>query len=120
MLASADEQKIPRYSIGGTICVAGSGVLFGLLSGSLSIIFDGVFSAIDASMSALALYVVRLLARGENRRFQYGYWHIEPMGLVFNGGLLMLRCFYGFLHAIDSLLAEGRILRFEWAMVLSV
>jgi len=49
--------------------VAGSGVLFGLLSGSLSIIFDGVFSALDAALSGLALHVVRLLARGENRRF---------------------------------------------------
>jgi len=120
MKASADEQKILRYSIGVTICVAGSGVLFGLLSGSLSIIFDGVFSAIDASMSALALYVVRLLARGENRRFQYGYWHIEPMVLVFNGGILMLLCFYAFLNAIDSLLGGGRILAFDWAMVYAI
>lgn len=109
-----------RCSIALTIAVAATGVLFGLLSGSLSIIFDGVFSALDATMSTLALYVVRLLARGENRRFQYGYWHIEPLVLVFNGGVLMLLCFYAFINAVGGLLGGGKLLAFDWAMVYAV
>jgi predicted Co/Zn/Cd cation transporter (cation efflux family) len=83
----------------------------------MSIVFDGVFSAIDAAMSGLALFVSRLVSRvAENRRFQFGYWHIEPMVLAFNGGTLMLLCFYAFLNSIDSLLAGGRQLNFDWAM----
>ena len=30
----------------------------------------------------------------ENRTFQYGYWHIEPMSLAFYGGMLMVLCVY--------------------------
>lgn len=111
------EQKLLKFSIAVTIGVASVGVLFGLLSGSMSIVFDGVFSAIDAAMSGLALLVSRLVSRvADDRRFQFGYWHIEPMVLAFNGGTLMLLCFYAFLNASGSFLDGGRRLDFDWAM----
>ena len=117
MQQATAEQKLLRLSIGVTIMVSLFGVLFGLLSGSLSIMFDGMFAAIDAAMSGLALFVSRLVSReNTNRRFQFGYWHIEPMVLVFNGGTLMLLCFYAFLNAVNSLLVGGRRLDFDWAI----
>ena len=121
MLQTGAEQRILRLSIGVTVVVSLFGVVFGLLSGSLSIVFDGVFAAIDAAMSGLALFVSRLVSReSDNRRFQFGYWHIEPMVLAFNGGTLMLLCFYAFLNAVDSLLAGGRQLDFDWAIAYAV
>jgi predicted Co/Zn/Cd cation transporter (cation efflux family) len=42
------------------------------------------------------------------------------MVLAFNGGTLMLLCFYAFLNAIDSLLGGGRQLNFDWAMAYAV
>ena len=108
-------------SIGVTVVVSAVGVLFGLLSGSMSILFDGVFAAIDAAMSGLALFVSRLVSGdNSNRRFQFGYWHIEPMVLAFNGGTLMLLCAYAFVNAIASLLAGGRHLQFDWAIAYAV
>lgn len=113
----AAEQSLLKLSIAVTIGVASVGVVFGLLSGSMSIVFDGVFSAIDAAMSGLALFVSRLVSRvADNRRFQFGYWHIEPMVLAFNGGTLMLLCFYAFLNASGSFLDGGRRLDFDWAI----
>ena len=121
MPAASAEQRLLRQSIAVTVLVSLFGVGFGLLSGSLSIVFDGVFSAIDAAMSGLALFVSRLVTRpGDDRRFQFGYWHIEPMVLAFNGGTLMLLCFYALLNAVDSLLAGGRHLDFDWAMAYAV
>lgn len=121
MQTAAAEQRLLKLSIAVTVAVAAFGVLFGLLSGSMSIMFDGVFSAIDAAMSGLALFASRLVSRvADNRRFQFGYWHIEPMVLAFNGGTLMLLCFYAFLNAVDSLLAGGRPLNFDWAMAYAV
>jgi cation diffusion facilitator family transporter len=121
MPQAAAEQGFLKLSIAVTVAVAAAGVAFGLLSGSLSIVFDGVFSAIDAAMSVLALFVSRLVGRvGDNRRFQFGYWHIEPMVLAFNGGTLMLLCFYAFLNAVGSFLDGGRLLDFDWAMAYAV
>ncbi len=121
MPAALAEQRMLRLSIGVTIIVSLFGVAFGLLSGSMSILFDGVFAAIDAAMSGLALFVSRLVSReSSNRSFQFGYWHIEPMVLAFNGGTLMLLCFYAFLNAVDSFLAGGRPLNFDWALLYAV
>jgi cation diffusion facilitator family transporter len=120
MLDAVAEQRVLRQSIAVTVVVSLFGVVFGLLSGSLSIVFDGVFAAIDAAMSGLALLVSRLVTTGDNRRFQFGYWHIEPMVLAFNGGTLMLLCFYAFLNAVDSFLAGGRALAFDWAIAYAV
>jgi len=121
MLPAAAEQRMLRLSIGVTVVVSLFGVVFGLLSGSMSILFDGVFAAIDAAMSGLALFVSRLVSGDNvNRRFQFGYWHIEPMVLAFNGGTLMLLCFYAFLNAVDSLLSGGRQLDFDWAILYAV
>ncbi|SKA32470.1 cation diffusion facilitator family transporter [Enhydrobacter aerosaccus] len=121
MLEAAAEQRILKISIAMTVALALFGLAFGLVSGSLSIVFDGVFSVIDAAMSGLALFVSRLVTREtENRRFQYGFWHIEPMVLAFNGGTLMLLCFYAFVNAAGSFLAGGRQLAFDWAIAYSV
>jgi cation diffusion facilitator family transporter len=121
MPQAAAEQRLLKLSIVVTIGVASFGVVFGLLSGSMSIVFDGVFAAIDAAMSGLALFVSRLVSRvADDRRFQFGYWHIEPMVLAFNGGTLMLLCFYAFLNAVDSFLGGGRQLDFDWAIAYAI
>lgn len=55
------EQGLLRMSIAVTLFIASIGIAFGLASGSFSIIFDGVYSLVDASMSGLSLVVVRLI-----------------------------------------------------------
>lgn len=114
------EQRVLKISIAVTFLLAVAGILFGLLSGSLAIVFDGMFNVVDMIMSTLALLVARLLTSEGSRRFQYGYWHVEPMVLVFNGGILILVCAYAFINAIGSLLSGGRELDFDWAVVFAL
>nr|WP_298626363.1 cation transporter [uncultured Legionella sp.] len=114
------EQRVLKLSISVTFLLAVTGVLFGLISGSLAIVFDGMFNMVDTGMSILALLVARLLTSEGNRRFQYGYWHVEPMVLVFNGSVLILLCVYALINAIDSLLSGGRELNFDWAFVFAL
>ena len=116
MTSSEAEQKILKRSIGITVAFASSGILLGLLSGSQSIVFDGLFSVIDTLVLMLALAAARLVQREGNRRFQYGYWHIEPMVLAFNGSVLMFLCLYAFINAVSSFLEGGRELELDWAL----
>ncbi|KTC89258.1 MULTISPECIES: cation diffusion facilitator family transporter [Legionella] len=109
------EQRILKISIVVTFLLAVAGIFFGLVSGSLAIIFDGMFNMVDTAMSILSLLVARLLTSKGSRRFQYGYWHVEPMVLVFNGSTLILICAYALINAIGSLLSGGRELNFDWA-----
>lgn len=114
------EQKILKISIAVTFFLAVAGLVFGLLSGSLAIVFDGMFNVVDTAMSILALLVARLLMSAGSDRFQYGYWHLEPMALVFNGSILILLSVYAFVNAIGSLLSGGRELDFDWAFIFAL
>ncbi len=113
---SAQEQRVLKLSIAATFLLAVIGIVFGLLSGSLAIVFDGMENMVDTGMTLLALLVTRLLKSEGNRRFQYGYWHVEPLVLVFNGGTLVLLCLYALINAIGSLLSGGRELNFDSAI----
>ncbi|WP_062110927.1 cation diffusion facilitator family transporter [Aureimonas sp. AU40] len=119
MPAAPKESTVLKRSIAMTLLVGATGVVFGILSGSLSIAFDGVFSVVDASMTGMALLVTQLIARDTSRRFQMGFWHFEPMVLAFNGGLLSLLSFYAFVNAVGTILDGGRALEFGWAIVYS-
>ena len=114
------EQKILKISIAATLLLAIAGIFFGWLSGSLAIVFDGTFNLVDTAMSVLALFVSHLLNSEGSRRFQYGYWHVEPMVLVFNGSLLILLCAYAFINAIGSLLSGGQQLNVDWAFMFTL
>lgn len=122
----ASEQGILRLSIAVTLLLAGGGILFGLLSGSFSIVFDGVYSLADASMSGLALIVATLISKhtatGESsrrlaERFNMGFWHLEPMVLALNGTLLCGVTLYALINALGSLLAGGKSLDFGFAII---
>ena len=110
------EQRALKRSVLLAAVLGGVAVVLGLLSGSMAIVFDGLFSVVDVAMGLLGLWVARLVMRPENRTFQYGYWHIEPMTLAFYGGMLMVLCVYGFIDAVGSFLAGGQEVELGWAI----
>jgi predicted Co/Zn/Cd cation transporter (cation efflux family) len=110
------EQRVLKLSVLLTAALGGFAVVLGLLSGSMSIVFDGLFSVVDVAMGVLGLWIARLVTRKENRTFQYGYWHIEPMSLAFYGGMLMVLCVYGFVSAVGSFMAGGQEVELGWAI----
>jgi cation diffusion facilitator family transporter len=114
------EQLILKRSIYVTIFIGLFGIIFGLISGSSAVVFDGLFSSTDAAMSILALFVARLLTSEGTKRFQHGFWHIEPLVLAFNGIVLILFCFYAFINAINTLMQGGHELKFDWAIIYAV
>lgn len=119
-MSAALEQRTLKLSIVTTLFVSALGVTFGLLAGSQSILFDGVFSIIDAAMSGLSLVVARLVMREASQRFQHGFWHLEPMVAALNGSILMLLCVYAFLNAVQALMEGGRELAFDMAILYAV
>ncbi|MFD1331484.1 cation diffusion facilitator family transporter [Methylopila musalis] len=116
-MTAAREQHVLKVSIAATVLIGAIGVGFGVLSGSLSILFDGVFGALDAAMTGLSLLVSRLIAREASQRFQMGFWHLEPLVLAVNGGLLTVICFYAFVSSVMALFSGGHELSFDWALI---
>ncbi|MCZ0738462.1 cation diffusion facilitator family transporter [Phreatobacter sp. AB_2022a] len=120
------EQGVLRISIAVTVLLAGVGILFGLLSGSFAIVFDGVYMLTDAIMTIVALLVSNLIAASTAsgpartklvKHFTMGFWHLEPMVLGLNGILLTGAAIYALINAVGSLMTGGRPLAFDHAIV---
>ncbi|MEG8012971.1 cation diffusion facilitator family transporter [Sphingomonas sp. 22R3R2A-7] len=110
--AERQEQRLLLLSAAGTLALALVGIAIGLLSGAKSIVFDGIYSLADAGLTLAAFAAARLIARGADRKFQYGYWHIEPMLGLVNGSVLLLACAYALADGADAMLAGGREVSF--------
>jgi cation diffusion facilitator family transporter len=103
------EANVLRVSLLATVLVAAGGIVGGLFSGSMAIVFDGLFSGIDAAITALTLHVARIVVREADRRHQFGYWHFEPLVLALNSCVLVILCIYAFVNAVAGLLSGGNI-----------
>ncbi|WP_312893283.1 cation diffusion facilitator family transporter [Ancylobacter sonchi] len=123
------EQGVLRLSIAVTLLMAAAGIVFGLMSGSFAIVFDGVYAMTDATMTVVALLVSNLIATSTAggaaggrlvKHFTMGFWHLEPMVLGLNGILLTGAAVYALINAIGSLMAGGRHLSFDHAIVYAV
>lgn len=118
------EEKILRHSLIGILLVSGMGIGFGLVSGSFAIMFDGVFSLIDAAMTVLSLHVARLIGKSVSdrlperlrQRYTFGFWHFEPMVLALNATILLSVTVYAGLTALMALASGGRAMAFGPAL----
>lgn len=102
-----EEQRLLKISIGAVLGIAIVSVLFGLWSRSAAITFDGFYNLTDAGMTFVALMVSRLIVRGDDAHFQYGYWHLEPLVGFVSGSLLASTCAYAFINGLKGLSAGG-------------
>ncbi|RAD64885.1 cation transporter, partial [Burkholderia multivorans] len=62
------EQQALKVSLAAILLVSVLGIGFGLVSGSFAILFDGVFSLMDAVMSVVSLTVAGLISRSVANR----------------------------------------------------
>ncbi len=106
-MPATDEQATLKFSITLTIVLGLMGVASGLSTGSQAIIFDGMYSFVDVVPTVISLVVVKLIAQGSSHRFQYGYWHLEPLVGVFRDSILVVACIYAAVDAINSLSTGG-------------
>jgi cation diffusion facilitator family transporter len=122
---SADaEQRTLKFSIGLTVVLGVLGVVSGLVTNSQAIIFDGMYSFVDVVPTVVSLLVVKLIARGTSHRFQYGFWHLEPLVAVLRDAILMIACVYAAIDAIGALAGGGEEVEYSraaaWAGFLCV
>ena len=118
------EQGTLKFSIALTVFLGVLGVASGLVTGSQAIIFDGMYSFVDVVPTVVSLLVVKLIARGTSHRFQYGYWHLEPLVAVLRDAILAVACIYAAIDAMKTLSSGGHDVEYGraalWAGILCV
>lgn len=107
-MSNRGEQVLLKQSTVLMFAVAIAGIVTGFVSGAQSILFDGFFSLIATFIKVLMLITARLIAQESNHRFQFGFWHLEPMVLLIEGSFLMLIAIYAFLNGVFGIINGGR------------
>lgn len=80
------EQYLLTTSIAVTLVIWAMGLVFGFLTGSFAIMFDGVYASIDASMAALGLVVARLILKDALRTDNDGPG-VDAKGWIISGSI---------------------------------
>ncbi|NNA15506.1 cation transporter [Pseudomonas lundensis] len=107
-MSNRGEQILLKQSTVLMFAVAIAGIVTGFISGSQSILFDGFFSLIATFIKVLMLITAQLIAKESNQRFQFGFWHLEPMVLLIEGSFLLLIAIYAFLNGVFGIINGGR------------
>lgn len=101
------EQRTLILSLVCVVVIALGSLAWGLAIESDVVILNGVFSLVSLIGSVLYLTAARLVTRPADRRFQYGYAHVEPMVNSVNGMLVLIICLYAFINGVEGLRAGG-------------
>jgi cation diffusion facilitator family transporter len=105
--ANRIEQRTLALSLGAVLALAAGSLAWGLWIESDVVILNGVFSLVSLVGSALYLVAARLVARRADRRFPYGYAHVEPLVNSANALLVLVICLYAFLNGVEGIRAGG-------------
>jgi len=105
--ASRIEQRTLRISIYGVVVVAVGSIAYGLILESDVVILNGIFSLLSLIGAGLSLLAAKLVVQPENRRFPFGYSHLEPLVLSVNSFMVLLICMYALINGIERIRAGG-------------
>ncbi|WP_124320346.1 cation transporter [Pseudomonas chlororaphis] len=83
-------------------CMALGGV-----TGSSSLFFDGVSTMVATLISGVMFLVATLIVKGNSQRFQFGYWHFEPLIILFECGFLLLAASFALWRGFELLTHGG-------------
>jgi cation diffusion facilitator family transporter len=105
---SARDQRLLMFSIWASAGFAVLSSVWGILSGSSMIVFDGLYSFVSIGLSVLAVLALRFSARGADERFPWGRDAAEPLVVVIKAATLGALCAYAAVGGILDIVHGGR------------
>lgn len=114
------ERRALKVSLGGALFMALLGFSYAFYTHSEAILLDGVYSLVGLLLDLLTLRVAVLIERPEDEHFQFGYAQFEPLLNLFKGLMFLGICVLATISALKTLLAGGRQILIEDALVYSI
>ncbi|MCC5880736.1 MAG: cation diffusion facilitator family transporter [Idiomarina sp.] len=97
-----------------------AGLLLGVLSGSVMIIFDSAYSLLSLALALLSLSALSLAQRPANDTFQFGRLTIEPLSILVKGVVIGLVCVASIAVALVNIWQGGREVHLNIALIFAV
>jgi predicted Co/Zn/Cd cation transporter (cation efflux family) len=111
------EQHILKFSVFAALFFALLGLVWGAVSGSQMIMFDGLYSFISVVLSSLSVYVAWSMSIGADERFPVGRAQMEPMVIALKSLVITSLCLVAFIRAMISIFSGGQEINEISAMV---
>lgn len=112
-----DEQRLLKLSLVAAGVFVLMALSFALITGSDSILFDGIYSLISFFMTLLTLKVANLVARPDDERFHFGYTAMEPTLNLFKSLIVIVTCVFAVFGALNRLHEGGHAAEYDLAIV---
>jgi len=116
----ARDRRLLLLSVWASAAFAVISSVWGVLSGSSMIVFDGLSSFISIGLSVLAVLALRASRRGADDRYPWGREVWEPVTVVVKAIALAALCVYAVVEGVADLLAGGSEVATGWALAYAV
>lgn len=109
-----------------TVCSAISfifaliGIAFAMLAKSESVLFDAVYSFGAGIFTFISSRVVKIVLRGDDRKYQFGYGSFEPFFIVVKSVFMLIMIILLLLNAIETIISGGNNIVVSVAAVYTV
>jgi cation diffusion facilitator family transporter len=113
---AAGERRLLLFSVWASAGFAVLSSLWGILSRSSMIVFDGLYSFVSIGLSGLAVLTLRFVRRGPDERFPWGREAAEPVVVIFKAATLGALCVYAGIEGVVDILHGGRQVEVGWAI----
>ncbi|EZH66516.1 hypothetical protein DH09_11355 [Bacillaceae bacterium JMAK1] len=100
--------KILLLSASTAFVFAVVGIIWGIVSASQMILFDGIYSIISLFMSLIALIASQYVRKEDTKRFPFGKASIEPMVVIIQAMVISVLCVAAVSSSIMALASGGR------------
>jgi cation diffusion facilitator family transporter len=114
---SGRERRLLLFSVWASAGFAVFSSIWGVISGSSMIVFDGLYSFVSIGLSGLAVLALRFVRRGPDDRFPWGREAAEPLVVILKAATLGALCVYAAVGGSVDLLNGGREVEVGWAIV---
>jgi cation diffusion facilitator family transporter len=105
---AARDQRLLMFSIWASAGFAVLSSVWGILSGSSMIVFDGLYSFVSIGLSVLAVLTLRFSRREADERFPWGREAAEPLVVMIKAAALGALCAYAAVGGILDIVNGGR------------
>jgi cation diffusion facilitator family transporter len=116
----ARDQRLLLLSVWASVGFAILASVWGILTDSSMIVFDGLYSFVSIGLSVLAIWALRFAKRGPDNRFPWGRDVAEPLVVVVKAATLSALCVYAAVGGVVDIVHGGRPVDPGWAVAYAV
>ncbi|MCP1315287.1 MULTISPECIES: cation diffusion facilitator family transporter [unclassified Halomonas] len=111
------ERRALRFSALSASFFAVAGLVIGLSSGSITILFDSGYSLLSLVLASLSLWALTHAQKPADEHYPFGRLTVEPLAVLVKGVVIALVCLFSLVSALWSLAHGGRLVALDMALV---